>query len=127
MSLGPVDQAREWEEFRPGTFEQMFALVIHDADYKRARAEQQARHERGLDYVAIGLQLTRLIFALAAVAIISWTAKYYVDHNAPSQGVKIFGLGAGSIVAAFIGTSFSPLVKRLSRGRNRKKNFRMNS
>jgi hypothetical protein len=115
MNLGPVEQAREWEEFRPGTFEQMFALVVHDAEYKRTRAERQARHERTLDYIAIGLQLFRLVFALTAVVVISLTAKYYADHGAPSDGVKVFGLGAGSIVAAFVGTSFSPLVRRLPR------------
>jgi hypothetical protein len=119
MNLGPVHQAREWEEFRPGTFEQMFALVVHDAEYRRAQAETRARHERRLDYIAVGLQLARLIFALAAVIIIALTARYYADHNAPNQGVKVFGLGAGSIVAAFIGTSFSPMVKRLTRKRNR--------
>jgi hypothetical protein len=120
MSLGPVEQAREWEEFRPGTFEQMFALVVHDGEYKRIQAEKKARHERMLDYVAIGLQLLRLIFALAAVGIIALTARYYAQHNDASQGVKIFGFGAGSVVAAFIGTGFSPLVKRLTRGRRTK-------
>ena len=75
----------------------MFALVVHDADYKRTLAEQQARHERRLDYIAVGLQALRLVFALASVTIISLTAKYYVDHNAASQGCEIFGLGAGSI------------------------------
>jgi uncharacterized membrane protein len=117
MNLGPVDQARQWEDFRPGTFEQMFALVVQDAEYKRARAEQQARHERRLDYIAVALQIARLIFGLAAVFIISLTAKYYAEHNAASEGAKVFGLGAGSIVAAFIGTSFSPMLKRLSRRR----------
>jgi hypothetical protein len=120
MSLGPVDQARGWEEFRPGTFEQMFALVVHDAEYKRARAEQQARHERRLDYIAVALQVARLVFALAAVLIISLTARYYAAHGAASEGAKVFGLGAGSIVAAFIGTSFSPMLKRISRRRGSK-------
>jgi hypothetical protein len=115
INLGPVDQARDWEDFRPGTFEQMFALVVHDADYKRTQAEQKARHERRLDYIAVSLQIARLVFALAAVGIIALTARYYADHNAANQGVKVFGLGAGSIVAAFIGTSFSPIAKRLSR------------
>jgi hypothetical protein len=124
MSLGPVDQARDWEDFRPGTFEQLFALVVHDAEYKRSRAEQQARHERRLDYIAVALQLARLVFALAAVFVISLTARYYVDHGAADQGAKVFGLGAGSIVAAFIGTSFSPMLKRLSRGPGRKQNSR---
>jgi hypothetical protein len=124
MSLGPVDQARDWEEFRPGTFEQMFALVVHDAEYKRTQAEQQARHERRLDYIAVALQLMRLVFALAAVIIISLTARYYVDHGAASEGAKVFGLGAGSIVSAFIGTSFSPMLKRLSGRRGHKEDLR---
>jgi hypothetical protein len=119
-SLGPVEQAREWEEFRPGTFEQMFGLVIREAEYRRALADQDAKHERRLDYIAIGLQLLSLASALAAVAILSLIAKYYVDHGAASQGVKVFGFGAGSIVATFLGVSASPMIRRVS-SRSRRK------
>jgi uncharacterized membrane protein len=123
-TLGPVEQAREWEEFRPGTFEQVFELARHEADYRRAKteieadhkrtfAEAEARHERRLDYITAIAQILTPIFALAAVAIMAWTAKYYADHNAASDGVKIFGFGAGSIVAAFLGVHVSPIGKQL--------------
>jgi uncharacterized membrane protein len=112
-SLGPVGQAKEWEEFRPGTFEQVFELARHETDYKRELLERSARHERRLDYIAVVIQILTPIFALAALVIMAWTAKYYADHNAASDGVKIFGVGAGSIVAAFLGVNFSGIGKRL--------------
>lgn len=120
MNLPPVEQARDWEEFKPGTFEQLFALVVNDADYRRTAAEKRAQHERRLDYIAVALQLIRLVFALVAVVVIALTARYYADHGDADQGVKVFGLGAASIVAAFIGSSYGPLAKRLSRKIGRK-------
>lgn len=98
----------------------MFDLVIRDAEDRRTRADQDARHERRLDYIAIGLQALSLASALAAIAILSFTAKYYATHGAASQGVKVSGFGAGSIVAAFLGVSTSPMIRRLS-GRSKRK------
>lgn len=118
-SLGPVDQAREWEDFRPGTFAQVFELARHEAEYRREKTELAAKHERRLDYIAVVIQVLTLMFALAAVVIMALTAKYYADHNAASAGVKIFGFGAASIVAGFLGINASPIVGRL---RSRKTN-----
>lgn len=112
--LGPVEQARDWEDFRPGTFEQMFAFVNDDRQYKRAIAEQDARHERRLDYIAVMLQLSTLIFGLAAVGIISFTAIKFLQDNAASEGARIFGFGTGSIVAAFLGVKATPILKRVN-------------
>ena len=120
-SLGPVDQAREWEDFKPGTFKQIFDLVKHDADYRKAIADQEAKHERRLDYITVAIQIITPIFALTAVAIMALTAKYYADHNAASEGVKIFSIGAGSIVAAFLGVNASPISKRLRARTHQKK------
>jgi hypothetical protein len=120
-SLGPVEQAREWEQFKPGTFEQVFDLVKHDADYRKTIAKEEAKHDRRLDYFAVAIQIITPIFALAAVAIMALTAKYYADHNAASDGVKIFGVGAGSIVAAFLGVNASPVSKRIRARARRKK------
>jgi hypothetical protein len=123
-SLGPVEQAREWEEFRPGTFEQVFEFVRHEADYRREILEQSAKHERRLDYIAVAIQILTPLLALVAVAIMAWTAKYYADHGAASDGVKIFGVGAGSIVAAFLGVNVSPISKRLRSRTNQKRSIR---
>lgn len=112
-SLGPVEQAREWEAFRPGTFEQVFSLARHDADIRQASMEAAARHERRLDYIAVVMQATTLVFALASVVIMALTAKYYADHHAAGDGVKIFGFGAASIVAAFLGVNAAPIASRL--------------
>jgi uncharacterized membrane protein len=113
MSLGPVDQAREWEEFKPGTFEQVFALAKHEAELRQTNAEATARHERTMDYIAVGMQVATLVFALAAVVVMAWLAKYYADHGAAADGWKIFGFGAASIVAAFLGVNKAPISERL--------------
>jgi uncharacterized membrane protein len=119
-TLGPVDQAREWEEFRPGTFEQVFDLAKHEANLRREFMEIAARHERRLDYVAVAIQILTLVFALAAVVIMALTAKYYADRSAASDGVKIFGFGAASIVAAFLGVNAVPMIGRLRSRKDRK-------
>jgi len=119
-SLGPVEQAREWEDFRPGTFEQIFSLTKHEAEYRRIDMERNSRHERRLDYIAITIQVLTLIFAFAAVITMALTAKYYVDHNAASAGVKIFGFGSASIVAAFLGVNATPIIGRLRSRKDRK-------
>ena len=111
-SLGPVDQARDWETFRPGTFEQVFTLAREDAVYRRNLAEQAARHERRLDYIAIVIQFVALTFALVALAILVWIAKYYIDHHAAEAGASILSIGAGSIVAAFVGVQVLPILRR---------------
>lgn len=131
-TLGPVDQAREWEEFRPGTFEQVFELARREADlrresveiaakYEREFKESAAKHERRIDYIAIAIQILTLVFALAAVVIMALTAKYYADRGAASDGVKIFGFGAASIMAAFLGVKTAPIIGRLRSRRKRKK------
>jgi hypothetical protein len=112
-SLGPVEQAREWEAFRPGTFEQVFELAKHEADLRQMNMDIAARHERRLDYISVAMQAVALVFALASVAIMALTAKYYADHNAASDGVKIFGFGAASIVAGFLGVNATPIVGRM--------------
>ena len=89
----------------------------------QASIERAARHERFLDYTAIAIQVLSLIFALTAVVLLMLTAKYYADHNAASQGVKIFGFGASSIVAASHGVNAAPIAGRLrSRKRRNKAN-----
>jgi hypothetical protein len=112
-SLGPVEQAREWEAFRPGTFEQVFALARHEADLRQMNVDIAARHERRLDCIAVAMQAVALVFAMASVVIMAVTARYYADHQAASDGVKIFGFGAASIVAAFLGVNAAPIVGRL--------------
>lgn len=120
-SLGPVEQAREWEDFRPGTFEQVFEIAKLDASYRRKMAEQAARHERRLDYIAVSIQVLALTFGLGTVLVLAWVAKYYVDHDAASQGARIFGFGAGSVVAAFVGINAGPFMKRINRRWGRRK------
>jgi hypothetical protein len=131
-TLGPVEQAREWEEFRPGTFEQVFEQARREAKLRREFMESaakherefmeiEAKHERRLDYIAVSIQILTLFFALGAVVVMALTAKYYADHGAASDGVKIFGFGAASIVAAFLGVNAAPVIGRLRARKVRKR------
>ena len=120
-SLGAVDQAKEWEAFRPGTFQEMFEFVKLTSEAKRHSEELAAQHERRLDYIAVMVQVLSLVFALTTVLVLALVAKYYADRNAASDGAKIFGFGAGSIVAAFVGINVTPFLKRVNRGWTRQK------
>jgi uncharacterized membrane protein len=83
--------------------------------------EIAAKHERRLDYIAVSIQILTLVFALAVVVVMVLTAKYYADHGAVSDGVKIFGFGAASIVAAFLGVNAAPVLGRLHARKDRKR------
>ena len=120
-SLGPVEQAREWEAFRPGTLEKVLELAAIDADFRRNMIIQTARHERRMDYIAVSIQMFSLVFGLGTVIILALTAIYYANHGAADQGTKIFGFGAGSIVAAFVGINAAPFMKRINRRWGRRK------
>jgi hypothetical protein len=120
-SLGAVEQAKEWEAFRPGTFQEMFESVKLISEAKRRSEELAAQHERRLDYIAVMVQVLALVFGLTTVLVLALVAKYYADHKAAADGARIFGFGAGSIVAAFIGINVTPFLKRVNRGWARQK------
>jgi len=119
--LGPVEQAREWESFRPGTFEQVYALAQLDSEYRRKEAERASQHERRLDYIAVYTQILALIFGLGTVLILAYIAKYYADHGAAGDGARIFSFGAGSVVAAFVGINVTPLANRIKKRTSKRK------
>jgi hypothetical protein len=118
-TLGAVEQAKEWEAFRPGTFQEMFEFVKFASEAKRHSEELAAQHERRLDYIAVMVQVLALVFGLTTVLVLALVAKYYADHNAAADGAKIFGFGAGSIVAAFVGINVTPFLRRVNRGLTR--------
>ena len=120
-SLGPVEQAREWEDFRPGTFEVIFNYAKQQAEDRRADATLRAKHEMRMDYMAVILQSAAFIFGITAVIIMALTAKYYLDHHAADQGAQIFSVGSGSIVAAFVGVNVTPFIRNaISRRKHNK-------
>lgn len=119
--LGPAEQAKEWEDFKPGSFELVFNMLKERVEHERKAQELEARHNRVLDYLAVSIQLLALVFGLGTIVILALTAKYYVDHGAGSQGSKIFGFGAGSVVAAFVGINAAPFMKRINRRWGRRK------
>jgi uncharacterized membrane protein len=112
-SLGAVEQAREWEEFRPGAFDKVYDLAEKNAVRKHALEEQKAIHEMRMDYLAIAIQIMALICGLTAVVIVALTARYYADHGAATAGARIFGFGTASIVAAFLGVNAAPVLRRV--------------
>jgi hypothetical protein len=120
-SLGAVEQAKEWEAFRPGTFQEMYEFVKNSSEARRRSEELAAQHERRLDYIAVLVQVLALIFGLTTVIVLAVVAKYYADHKAAADGARIFGFGAGSIVAAFIGINATPFVRRVNRGWTRQR------
>jgi len=121
-SLGAVEQAKEWEAFRPGTFQEMFESVKLASESKRRSEELAAQHERRLDYIAVMIQVLALVFGLTTVLVLAVVAKYYVDDHAAADGSRIFGFGAASIVASFVGINLTPFLRRVNRGRTRQKN-----
>ncbi len=60
--LGPVEQARAWEEFRPGTFEQIFEMAKRETEFRRQREMALERHAWRLAFVR-----TLVIFALISI------------------------------------------------------------
>jgi uncharacterized membrane protein len=112
-TLGPVEQAKEWEHFKPEAFEEVLKIAIDQAKFKRSLEERTAKHEFIMDYVAVAIQLLALIFGLTAVVVMALIAKYYVDHHAANAGARIFSIGTASIVAAFLGVNAAPVLRRV--------------
>jgi len=97
-ALPTPEQAKLWEEVAPGTFERMMTEV-----------EREEKHRRDLDLrehrLKIGefwLRIFGHVCGLATVGIFALLAKYFVDHDAATQGAWIMGTGAVSIVGVFI-------------------------
>jgi hypothetical protein len=97
----------------------VFEFAKATSEAKRHAEELAAQHERRLDYIAVMVQVLALVFGLTTVLVLALVAKYYADHNAASDGSRIFGFGAGSIVAAFIGINVTPFLRRFNRKRTR--------
>lgn len=89
--LPAADQARKWEQVNPGTFERIMAGV-----------ERAERHDRRMDWADVGLRFLGLLTGFGAVTVMGWTAMHFADQGAPTQGAGIFGLGAASLIGAFL-------------------------
>lgn len=84
-------QAKQWEAVKPGTIDRILDAV-----------EQAERHDQRMQWAELGLRLFGTLAGLGSVVVLALVAKYFVDHGAATQGAGIFGLGAASMVAAFL-------------------------
>lgn len=126
--LPPSEQAKAWERIRPGTFSEIWAeavadgshrrqLDIDDARHRRKLEEEAAIHDRRLDWFMQTIQLMRVLGASGALLALVYTAVYFVDHHAPTQGASVLGIGGVTLVGLFLGSNpdrLSVLVKRKS-------------
>ncbi|MDX3111116.1 hypothetical protein [Nonomuraea angiospora] len=86
-----IAQAEAWEKIKPGTLDQVLKL-IEDAD-RRDNQRYWAEF-----WLRIAGTVCGLVFALSLCLL----AKYFVDKGAPTQGAALFGVGAASMVTAFL-------------------------
>jgi uncharacterized membrane protein len=93
QSLPAAEQARKWEQVRPGTFDRIMDGV-----------ERAERHQNRLDWAEMALRFLGLLSGLSVVIVLALIAKHFVDKGAPTQAVGIFGAGAASIIGAFLTT-----------------------
>jgi uncharacterized membrane protein len=87
--LPTAQQAQEWEQVSPGTFDRIMAGV--------ERAEQ---HDRRLDWAEMGLRAFGILSGSGTIAILGLVARHMADHGAAIPGAGIFGAGIVSIVGA---------------------------
>jgi len=90
--LAAAEKAKEWESVAPGT-----ATRLID-EFAATR-----KHKRRLAWSHEVLEILKLICAFGCVALFVWLAKYFVDHDAATQGAAIVGVGLAALVTAFLG------------------------
>ena len=81
--LPTTQKAKQWEALVPGT-----AVRI---------LKETERHMKHVRFMA----WAKLCTGAAALLLVSGLSKYYLDHNAPTQGAAIFG-SAAAIAGVFV-------------------------
>jgi uncharacterized membrane protein len=84
-------QAKQWEEIAPGTFARLMAEV-----------EREENHRRRMERAELRSRVLAQVCAFGTVMVLALLARYFVDHDAPTQGAAIIVTGAVSIVAVFL-------------------------
>jgi hypothetical protein len=93
-----AQKAKEWEDVVPGS-----GRVI------LAELRKERRHDRNLARLQVALSALPVLSALVATLALVWLAKYFVDHQAPTQGATVVGSSLAAVIAAFLG---SKLIQR---------------
>lgn len=102
--LPPAEQARVWEKISPGTFNQIWEEAKVEGAHRRRLEEESARHERRMGWFVVVLQILRILGSFAALSALVVVAIYYINHNAPTQGASLFGVGGVALVGLFLGS-----------------------
>jgi cyanate permease len=87
-----VEQAKAWEKAVPGSAENLFREL-----------RTTMRHKRNMARLAVAVKVLPTLAALIATLALVWLAKYFVDHNAATQGATIVGSSLAAVVTGFIG------------------------
>ncbi|WP_194838553.1 hypothetical protein [Nocardia sp. XZ_19_369] len=88
--LASID-VEKWETVHPGAVERLFDVV-----------EKAERHDQRMAWAEFAMRGVGVVSSVAVVAVLSATAKYFIDHGAPTQGASILGGGAALIVTALV-------------------------
>ena len=84
-------QAQQWEQVAPGTFKTIMDEIC-----------REERHRQRMEAGELCSRFFGQLCAFGSVAVLAVLAKYFVDHDAPTQGASIIATGAVSIVAVFV-------------------------
>jgi sugar porter (SP) family MFS transporter len=91
VSLPTPALAKQWEELGRETFERLMAEV-----------EREQKHMRRMESAELCSRIFGQICAFGTVVVLALLARYFVDHDAATQGVSIIVTGAMSIVAVYL-------------------------
>ncbi|WP_043627258.1 hypothetical protein [Nonomuraea candida] len=86
-----ISRAEAWEKIKPGTLDRVITLIVE--------AEQRDNKQYWAEF---WLRAAGMVSGLVFVLLLCLLAKYFVDKGAPTQAAALFGVGAGSMLTAFV-------------------------
>jgi hypothetical protein len=96
-----AQKAKEWEDAVPGSG----PMVL-------AEFRKELHHRRNLARLQVALSALPMLSALVATLALVWLAKYFVDHQAPTQGATVVGSSLAAVIAAFLGNKLIQRKKK---------------
>ncbi|NBE91832.1 hypothetical protein FE391_00590 [Nonomuraea sp. KC401] len=91
IDLLQVTNAEAWEKVQPGTLDRIIEMI-----------EQAERRDNQRYWAEYWLRVAGTVCGLAYVIALCLLAMYFVDKGAATQAASLFGVGAASIVGAFV-------------------------
>jgi hypothetical protein len=86
------------EDTHPGAFELIWEEVTCEGVHRRSLEQHRCR----MEVAELGSRVFGQLCGLGSVVVLAVLAKYFVDHDAPTQGAAIIGSGAATIVGIFV-------------------------